>query len=100
MRPLACEAAVAGVRGRHLRGRYCTWWPLDTTPAARDCLLMWLWSAACGGPVCDRRLMLLPPTRDRPSARPGSSVAWPMLLICAHTLLNAVLPQADPAKTQ
>ncbi|RWW09798.1 hypothetical protein GW17_00026696 [Ensete ventricosum] len=54
--------AVASVRGR---GCYCTRWPLDATPAARDCLLMRLQSAACGRPVFNRRLMQLPPTRDR-----------------------------------
>ncbi|RRT32558.1 hypothetical protein B296_00045798, partial [Ensete ventricosum] len=54
--------AAAGMRGR---GCNCTWWPLDATPTARDCLLMRLQSAACGRPAFDHRLMRLPPTRDR-----------------------------------
>ncbi|RRT58809.1 hypothetical protein B296_00018613 [Ensete ventricosum] len=76
-RSLACEAVTADVRGHK---RYCMRWPLDATPAARGCLWIRLRSATCGRPTCDRRLMWLPPTRDRPSARPGPSAVWPPLL--------------------
>ncbi|RWW10002.1 hypothetical protein GW17_00026478 [Ensete ventricosum] len=62
-RPMACEAAAAGVRGR---GRYCMGWLLDAALATRGSLLMRQWSAACGRPSCDCRLMRLSPTRDRP----------------------------------
>ncbi|RWV90370.1 hypothetical protein GW17_00047435 [Ensete ventricosum] len=34
---------------------------------------------------------------DWPSARPGPSAAWPMSLLCMHTLLSVVLSHADPA---
>ncbi|RRT31613.1 hypothetical protein B296_00058895 [Ensete ventricosum] len=65
MRPLAHEVAACAAfpaRGRHL---------------------MRLRLAAYGRPVCSRRLMRLPPTRDRPSARHGPFVAWPtLLLVC------------------
>ncbi|RWW68023.1 hypothetical protein BHE74_00024495, partial [Ensete ventricosum] len=76
-RPMACEATAAGVRGR---GRYCTGWLLDAALATRGSLLMRQWSAACGRPACDCRLMRLSPTRDQPSARPGPSVVWLPLL--------------------
>ncbi|RRT74559.1 hypothetical protein B296_00013921 [Ensete ventricosum] len=63
---------ATSARGRHLRDLFCTRLPLDAAAVSR------LWQAR----------VRLPPTRDRPSARPGSSVAWPTLLP-VHTLSAA-----------
>ncbi|RRT41517.1 hypothetical protein B296_00037573 [Ensete ventricosum] len=94
---VACAAHGGAARNCHLllvvdplaHDHYCMSWPLDATSTTRGYGQPLVADSRASVARCDY-------LRKRLSARPGPLAAWPSLMLCAHTLFSAMLPQADP----
>ncbi|RWV81528.1 hypothetical protein GW17_00057040 [Ensete ventricosum] len=95
---VACVAHGGATRNCHLplvadplaHDHYCMSWPLDATSTTHGCGQPLVVYSRASVARCDCLCKRL-------SAQPGPLAAWLPLLLCAHTLFSAMVPQADPA---